>query len=100
MLSRSINKLLCIFSGSTGTKVELKANYFELLNVPGWALYQYRVDFSPEEDQTHMKKKLIREHQEVFGPHPYIFDGTTLLTVVRLQTEVSEINTIWLTWGG
>ena len=80
-------KLFCL--GSYGDKVKLAANYFKLIKHTDWALYQYRVDFSPEEDRTFMRKSLLRAHKEVLGG--YIFDGTVLFTSYKLKTDVSLI---------
>ncbi|XP_031829627.1 aubergine [Nomia melanderi] len=72
--------------GTTGAKVMLQANYFKLLATTDWCLYQYRVDFSPEEDRTIVRKGLLRLHKETLGA--YIFDGTVLYTSHRIQDEL------------
>lgn len=51
-----------------------------------WALYQYHVDFAPEEDRTVVRKGLLKLHQKSIGA--YIFDGTLMYTSHRL-TDVS-----------
>lgn len=49
---------------------------FRVKSQPQWDLIQYRVDFSPEEDRTKERKKLLREHKINLGT--YMFDGTVL----------------------
>ncbi|XP_076292717.1 aubergine isoform X2 [Lasioglossum baleicum] len=68
--------------GTTGQAVNLQANYFKLLATTDWCLYQYRVDFAPEEDRTIVRKGLLRLHKETVGA--YVFDGTVLYTSRRL----------------
>lgn len=75
--------------GTAGTPVTLSANYFKLVNHTDWALYQYRVDFSPEEDRTVKRKALLKIHKDVLGG--YIFDGTVLFVSHRLNPEPMEL---------
>jgi len=65
--------------GKKGTVIPIKANYYEVKTAPTWALYEYRVDFTPELDQTLLRKKLFKTVAKTmdFG---YIFDGTLLRT--------------------
>ncbi|XP_046741985.1 piwi-like protein Siwi [Diprion similis] len=72
--------------GNSGTRLNLQANYFKLLSTTDWCLYQYRVDFAPEEDRTVVRKALLRPHRETLGP--YIFDGTVLYTSNRLPEKM------------
>jgi len=51
-------------------------NMFKVNSQPKWDLIQYRVDFSPEEDRTKERKKLLRDHKDALGT--YLFDGTVL----------------------
>ncbi|XP_046962281.1 piwi-like protein Siwi [Vanessa cardui] len=75
--------------GSTGTPLDLSANYFTVETTPNWSLYQYHVDFSPEEDNTGIRKALLRVHAKTLGG--YIFDGSALYTVSRLHPEPLEL---------
>ncbi|XP_015112810.1 piwi-like protein Siwi [Diachasma alloeum] len=70
--------------GTSGTPVALMANYYKVLEKPDWCLYQYRVDFEPEEDRTATRKGLLRQHRQLLGS--YIFDGTVLYTSNRFTT--------------
>jgi aubergine-like protein len=78
---------MCFILGTSGNVVKLTSNYFKLLTHTDWALYQYRVDFSPDEDRTAVRKGLLRHHKNILGG--YIFDGTVLFTSHRLQPDVS-----------
>ncbi|XP_033215662.1 piwi-like protein Siwi [Belonocnema kinseyi] len=87
---RRLNEAECLLTkpaqcatkkGTYGTKIELQSNYFQMIT-KNWCLYQYRVDFSPEEDRTFVRKGLLRIHHETIGA--YIFDGTVLFTSSRL----------------
>lgn len=47
--------------GTSGTHIKLEANYFQLTTNTHWRLYQYRVDFVPDEDRTQVRKKLLAQ---------------------------------------
>jgi len=66
----------------------IKVNYFKLLKATDWALYQYHVDFSPEEDRTIVRKGLLKIHQKSIGA--YIFDGSVMYTSRRLSDVSSK----------
>lgn len=66
----------------------LKANYFPITSYATWCLYQYRVNFDPEEDRTSTKKGLLSQHRERLGG--YLFDGSMLFTGTRLIPDVSQ----------
>lgn len=74
-------------TGTTGQPVSLKANYFPITSYTNWSLYQYRVDFCPEEDRIMIKKRLVGQHRERLGG--YLFDGTMLFSGVQYDPEVS-----------
>ncbi|CAK1545910.1 unnamed protein product [Leptosia nina] len=75
--------------GTTGDQLDLCANYFTVETTPQWCLYQYHVEFSPEEDHTGVRKSLLRIHAKTFGG--YLFDGTALYTVNRLSENPLEL---------
>jgi aubergine-like protein len=75
-------------TGTSGRTVTLKANYYRLMTHTNWCLYQYWVDFAPEEDITRVRKELLRVHKDVLGG--YIFDGSSLFTSNRLSPDVSK----------
>ncbi|XP_071559445.1 piwi-like protein Siwi isoform X2 [Temnothorax nylanderi] len=72
--------------GVSGIRKMLQVNYFKLLKETDWALYQYHVDFAPEEDHTGVRKALLRVHQQTLGA--YIFDGTLLYTSHRMSDRM------------
>lgn len=61
----------------------MQTNYFKLVTTTDWALYQYRVDFIPEEDRTAIRKGLVKSHKDALGP--YVFDGTLLYSTKRVE---------------
>uniref|UniRef100_A0A336MFC3 CSON014098 protein n=1 Tax=Culicoides sonorensis TaxID=179676 RepID=A0A336MFC3_CULSO len=78
--------------GTSGTTVSLKANYFSLTPIkPSWAIYQYRIDFVPDVEDTAIRKYLLRQHRTMF--HGYVFDGTMLFTATKLKEEVFQLTT-------
>jgi aubergine-like protein len=80
--------------GSSGTGVIVKANYFELDKSPSFVLKQYRVDFTPEIDNTNVKKKIITENRHAMQLETFTFDGSTLYTsrLKRLNYDVQHNN--------
>ncbi|XP_057373968.1 piwi-like protein Siwi [Daphnia carinata] len=68
--------------GSSGSRLDVIANYFQLIKRPGMHLLQYRVDFTPEIDHPGVRKALVRVHEPRLGK--YIFDGTLLYNTIRL----------------
>ncbi|CAG4918650.1 unnamed protein product [Colias eurytheme] len=74
--------------GSTGTPLDLIANYFTVETTPQWCLYQYHVEFNPEEDRTFVRKSLLKIHMVKFGG--YLFDGTSMYTAKKLPQDNME----------
>nr|CAD7199655.1 unnamed protein product [Timema douglasi] len=81
--------IICLCAGTSGQSVRLSANYFEVLHHTDWCLYQYRVDFAPEEDRTGIRKAMLRDHKKVIGG--FIFDGTMMFTSHRLNPDPMEL---------
>ncbi|XP_022814819.1 piwi-like protein Siwi isoform X1 [Spodoptera litura] len=71
--------------GNSGTPVNLLANYFAVETTPHFRMYQYHVDFSPDEDNTFVRKSLVRIHQRVLGWH--VFDGSVIYSMTRLHPD-------------
>lgn len=67
--------------------MKLLANYFPITSYTNWCLYQYRVDFSPEEDRISTKRGLLAQHRDLLGG--YLFDGTMLFSGTRYDPPVS-----------
>jgi aubergine-like protein len=85
---RTVDSLCYFETGVSGHQVMLMANYFRLETHTDWCLYQYQVDFAPEEDKSFLRKALLRNHKDVLGG--YIFDGSTMFTSHRLSQDVSK----------
>ncbi|XP_025207261.1 piwi-like protein Siwi isoform X1 [Melanaphis sacchari] len=75
--------------GTTGQPVKLLANYFPITSYTNWCLYQYRVDYNPEEDRISTKKGLLAQHRERLGG--YLFDGTMLFSGSRYDPPNFEL---------
>jgi len=63
-------------TGTKGKQIDLTTNYYRMNEKGNFKLFQYQVDFVPMEDDTAMKKKLVRQHEEALGA--YIFDGSMM----------------------
>ncbi|XP_015598612.1 piwi-like protein Siwi isoform X2 [Cephus cinctus] len=79
--------------GVSGYPLTLTTNYFEILAKKEWCLYQYHVDFCPEEDRIAVRKGLLRLHKEKLGGNGYIFDGSVLFTSHPLQEKLEFVST-------
>ncbi|VVC33819.1 Hypothetical protein CINCED_3A001948 [Cinara cedri] len=75
--------------GQFGNPVALLSNYFPISAYTDWVLYQYRVDFSPEEDRFIVRKGLLGAHQKRLGA--YIFDGTMLFSSRKYEPKTFEL---------
>ncbi|XP_076749103.1 aubergine [Xylocopa sonorina] len=72
--------------GVTGNNVMLHGNFFKLLTTTDWCLYQYRVDFAPEEDRTMVRKGLLKLHRQNLGA--YVFDGTVMYSSRHIPEQL------------
>ncbi|KAH8377461.1 hypothetical protein KR093_005619, partial [Drosophila rubida] len=70
-------------TGTSGKKITVQTNYFKLLKRPNWSLYQYRVDFSPDVDNTCLRRGLLSAHRNLLGG--YIFDGSVLFCTTKFK---------------
>jgi hypothetical protein len=52
------------------------------------------VDFAPDEEQTIVRKALLRNHRATLGG--YIFDGTLLFSSVRFPQDVSKFHNYFI----
>jgi len=57
-------------------------------------LYQYRVDFNPEEDRIGTKRGLLSQHRDRLGG--YLFDGSMLFSGTKYNPEVSFYHVLFL----
>lgn len=72
--------------GATGEAVKLMTNYFRL-NAASFHVFQWRVDFEPEEDHTRMRKALFYQLKSKLGV--FLFDGTMMFNMNRLSPDNS-----------
>lgn len=75
--------------GTGGQAIKVTANYFKLNLKNDWTIYQYRVDFTPDIEDTRMKKAVLRRERTQIGGN--LFDGTMIFTVNRIR--VTELAT-------
>ncbi|XP_046997505.1 piwi-like protein Siwi isoform X1 [Schistocerca americana] len=75
--------------GTSGIRTTILTNYFKLETHTDWRLFQYRVDFAPEEDNTFVRKALLRVHKKRLGG--FIFDGTVMFTSSRLSPDPNAV---------
>ncbi|XP_027854008.2 piwi-like protein Siwi [Aphis gossypii] len=75
--------------GKGGQSIELISNYFPITTYTDWSLYQYRVDFKPEQDRINIKRGLLSAHKEFLGA--YIFDGTMMFSRKKLESDTIEL---------
>jgi len=73
--------------GKGGRDIQLTSNYFPITTYTDWSLYQYRVDFNPEQERTNIRRGLLRAHKELLGA--YIFDGSMLFSSKKHIPDVS-----------
>ncbi|KAL5238818.1 hypothetical protein ACI65C_006228 [Semiaphis heraclei] len=75
--------------GTSGQPIQLLANYFPMTSFKNWCLYQYRVDFNPEEERISTKRGLLAQHRERL--RGYLFDGTILFSGSRFDPPNFEL---------
>ncbi|XP_026177345.1 piwi-like protein 1 [Mastacembelus armatus] len=73
-------------SGTTGSAIQLKANFFRILSRPQWVLYQYHVDFNPPVESRRLRYVLLFQHEETLGS-ARSFDGALLFMPHRLHNK-------------
>ena len=76
--------------GVSGTPIPLLTNYFVLNARPDSAIYQYHVDFNPPVDSKALRKKLVRDHEELIGK-VRAFDGMVLFLPRRLPNPETDL---------
>ena len=73
--------------GAQNETIELYTNFFEIVNRPDWALYQYHVDFDPPIESKALRCGLLNEHDHLFK-NAKAFNGRTLFSMTKLDREV------------
>ena len=77
--------------GDGGMAIEVATNCFKILLKPNWKLNQYRVDFTPAEDDTRIRKDLVKAHKPTLGR--FLFDGTMLVTPQKYPKNPFDLTT-------
>ncbi|XP_034048599.1 piwi-like protein 1 [Thalassophryne amazonica] len=77
--------------GTTGSAIQLTANFFRLLSRPQWVLYQYHVDFKPPMDSLRLRARLIFCHEDTIG-RVHILDGDMLFLPRRLHGKETVLH--------
>ena len=67
------------------------SNYFRLCKVTDCVLYQYHVDFEPEEDRPYARKTMLKK-QGIQGG--YLFDGMILYSAERFKQPMELTTTL------
>lgn len=78
---------VCLITGTSGSPIELRANFVRLMSRPEWVLYQYHVDFNPPMESRRLRVALIHQQEETLGP-ARSFDGAILFLPHRLPDAV------------
>uniref|UniRef100_A0A3P9I4P4 Piwi-like RNA-mediated silencing 1 n=1 Tax=Oryzias latipes TaxID=8090 RepID=A0A3P9I4P4_ORYLA len=72
--------------GTSGSPIQLTANFYRILSRPQWVLYQYHVDFKPPMESRRLRTALLYRHAEVIGD-ARTFDGALLILPRRLHCK-------------
>ncbi|XP_061116607.1 piwi-like protein 1 [Conger conger] len=78
-------------SGVSGSRIELRANFFRILSRPQWVLYQYHVDFNPPMESRRLRSALLFQHNETLGT-ARTFDGAILFLPRRLHSTETVLH--------
>ncbi|XP_057688756.1 piwi-like protein 1 [Corythoichthys intestinalis] len=76
-------------SGTSGSTIQLSANFFRILSRPNWVLYQYHVDFKPPMESRRLRSALLYQHEVLGAVH--CFDGNILFLPILLANKVTEL---------
>ncbi|CAF1424094.1 unnamed protein product [Rotaria magnacalcarata] len=73
--------------GVSGDPISIVANYIRILSKPAWQLFQYHIDFNPEEMvvQRKMRREMVLQHKQILKD--VAFDGTTLYSFEYIGDE-------------
>ena len=77
--------------GDGGIEIDVATNCFKMSLKPNWKLNQYRVDFNPAEDDTRIRKDLVKAHKPTLGR--FLFDGTMLVTPQKYPKDPFDLTT-------
>ena len=77
--------------GSSGTPIQVVANYFDLMKIPKFAFTQYRVDFEPEIENSRVKSGILSDQKPTLGG--FIYDrGSTVYLVKSLPDDITVLD--------
>ena len=88
-----VSNLIFSFPGSSGSAVQLMANYFEVNLAPNTKIFQYHVDFKPYIENIRVKFALIAQAAESVGSK-LLFDGGILYLSRVLPKDVRIFSTL------
>lgn len=80
-------------SGTSGSAIQLRANFFHILSRPQWVLYQYHVDYQPPMESRRLRSALLFQHREVLGS-VHSFDGAILFLPHRIPNKVGVLERV------
>ncbi|XP_041792667.1 piwi-like protein 1 [Chelmon rostratus] len=78
-------------TGTTGSPIQLTANFFRILSRPEWVLYQYHVDYKPPMESRRLRSALLFQHEEALGS-VRSFDGAVLFLPCRLPNKETVLH--------
>lgn len=85
--ARHVNVVL---PGTSGSVIQLRANFFRLVSRPQWVLYQYHVDYQPPMESRRLRSALLFHHDELLGS-ARSFDGAILFLPHKLLNKVNGV---------
>lgn len=74
--------------GSSGKKLKLSANYFQLIRKPHFEFSLYRVDFEPEVEMAPLRKAFVMTQRLLLGG--YLFDGANMIYLTKKLEKTTE----------
>ncbi|KAF6729960.1 Piwi-like protein 1 [Oryzias melastigma] len=77
--------------GTSGSPIQLTANFYRILSRPQWVLYQYHVDFKPPMESRRLRTALLYRHTDVIGD-ARTFDGALLILPRRLHCKETVLH--------
>ncbi|XP_056138266.1 piwi-like protein 1 isoform X3 [Lampris incognitus] len=78
-------------TGTSGSSIQLRANFFRMLSQPRWVLYQYHVEFNPPVESKRLRSALLFQHDEILGS-AHTFDGNLLFLPKRLHSKETVLH--------
>ncbi|XP_077505848.1 piwi-like protein 1 [Amblyomma americanum] len=77
--------------GTSGSAINVVANYFRLISMPQFCIHQYHVEFTPTVESSRMRRALLVDHMHIFNKC-LVFDGMSdLKSPTRLQQDITEV---------